>query len=342
MAQSALITGITGQDGAYLSKLLLEKGYTVHGCARQNASFTPWRFKELGILEDIHSVDFDLLESTNILRAIEKLRPDEVYNLGALSFVGASFEQPVLTGDTDALGVTRLLEALRLVSPKTRFYQASTSEMFGKVGTAPQDENTPFHPRSPYGVAKLYGHWITINYRESYGMFAVSGILFNHESPLRGRQFVTRKVTRAFARLAEGEINTIRLGNLDASRDWGHAVDYVRGMWQMLQAPTAADYVLATRQTRSVREFVTTAGRNVGMDIVWQGKGLEEQGIDRKSGKHVVSVDPQFFRPAEVDRLIGNPAKAEKELGWSRSYSFDDLVAEMVEADLRRVRRGET
>lgn len=336
MAKTALITGATGQDGAYLSRLLLEKGYRLYAGTRQNASFVPWRFEELGILEDIQFIDFDLLEQSNIIRTIEKIEPDEIYNLGAMSFVGASFGYPVLSGDTNALGTTRLLEAVRVSSLKTRIYQASTSEMFGKVKSSPQDENTPFHPRSPYAVAKLYAHWITINYRESYDMFAVSGILFNHESPLRGPQFVTRKTTRAFADLLNGRIDKVMLGNLDASRDWGHAADYVRGMWQMLQAPAASDYVLATGETRSVRDFVTAAGRSAGFDIVWKGTGIEEQGIDRKTGKQIVGVDPQLFRPAEVDVLVGNPAKAKRELDWRHNHSFDDLVTEMLQADIRR------
>jgi GDPmannose 4,6-dehydratase len=338
VAKSALIIGIAGQDGAYLSRLLLEKGYVVHGCVRRNGSVAPWRLKELGIQDDIRVMDFDLLESANSIRVIERSQADEVYNFGALSSVGTSFEQPLLTGDTNALGVTRLLEAIREICPKTRFYQASTCEMFGNAETAPQDERTAFHPRSPYGASKLYGHWTTINYREAYGMFTVSGILFNHESPLRGRQFVTRKITRAIAQIAEGKAEKVMLGNLDASRDWGHAADYVRGIWQMLQAQAPSDYVLATGQTRSIRDFVTAAGKTIGLDIVWQGKGIEEKGIDRNSGRQIVGVDPQFFRPAEIENLVGNPAKAEKELGWRPTYSFENLVAEMVEADLRRVR----
>ena len=341
MSKLAIVTGVTGQDGAYLSKLLLDKGYKVIGTVRQNASSVLWRLQELKIEREIEYVDLDLLEYSNIVRVIERTKPDEIYNLGALSYVASSFEQPILTVDTNGAGVTRLLEALRSASPASRFYQASTSEMFGKVQETPQRESTPFYPRSPYGVAKLLAHWMTINYRESYGMFAVSGILFNHESPFRGSHFLTRKVSTGLARIHLGLQDKLELGNLSAKRDWGHAADYVNGMWLMLQAAKPDDYVLATRETRSVRDFVNAAAPHLGMDIAWEGEGLREQGRDRKSGRVVVTVNPAFFRPAEVDVLIGDPGRAERELGWKRAYSFERLVTEMVEADLRRERAGQ-
>lgn len=340
MARRALITGINGQDGSYLAKFLLERGYDVVGAVRHTSSAKPDRLVELGIAADVEFADLELLESSNIARVVERARPDEVYNLAAQSFVHLSFDQPIYTGQVDAIGVTRLLEVLRTQAKNARFYQASTSEMFGKVQETPQRESTPFYPRSPYGVAKLYAHWITVNYRESYGMHACSGILFNHESPLRGRQFVTRKITLALARVKHGELNALELGNLSAERDWGFAGDYVEGMWRMLQAATPNDYVLATGETHSVREFVNLAGRALGFDIVFEGAGDQERGIDRKSGRTVVAVNPAFYRPAEVDRLIGSPAKAEQELGWRRKLSFQDLVTNMAEADDRRVRDG--
>ena len=334
----ALVTGVTGQDGAYLAKLLLEKGYRVFGAIRRTSMSNVARLQELGIANDIELVDFDLLEFSNLLRVVEQTRPDEIFNLAAQSFVGISFEQPIYTGECDALGVARLLEAVRNVNPKIRFYQASTSEMYGAVVETPQRETTPFYPRSPYGVAKLYGHWITVNYRESYGMHATSGILFNHESPLRGQEFVTRKITVSLAKIKHGKLDVLALGNMAAHRDWGYAADYVEGMWQMLQQPEPSDYVLATGEQHSVRDFVLAAGERLGFDIVFEGAGVQERGIDRKSGRTIVQVEPKFYRPAEVDQLCGSPAKAEQALGWKRRVSFPELVSLMVEADDRRVR----
>ncbi len=337
MSKTALITGVTGQDGAYLSKLLLEKGYTVHGGVRRIGVEAKGRLNDLGIGNDVVLHDFDLLEISNIQRLIEKVAPDEVFNLAAQSFVGVSFEQPLYTSEADALGVMRILEVLRMLGSKARFYQASTSEMFGKVQAVPQDERTPLHPRSPYGVAKLFAHWATINYRESYGMFGCSGILFNHESPLRGSEFVTRKITRAFANIEAGKQQHVELGNLDAKRDWGYAADYVEGMWRMLQADEPDDYVLATGATHSIRDFITRAATVCGWDIEWSGAAEQEVGTDRKSGKVIVRINPKFYRPAEVDLLIGSPAKAKEKLGWEPKTSFEDLVAMMMEADRKRV-----
>lgn len=342
MSKLAMVTGISGQDGAYLARLLLEKGYRVVGAMRRNSSTTLGRLAELGIEQDVEITDFELLEDSNIRRTIERLKPDEIYNLAAQSFVGSSFEQPLYTAEVDACGVTRLLEAIRAVgSTSIRFYQASTSEMFGKVHETPQRETTPFHPRSPYGVAKLYAHWITVNYRESYGMHATSGILFNHESPLRGREFVTRKITLALSQVKHGKLDAVEVGNLDAKRDWGFAGDYVEGMWRMLQQDIAGDYVLATGETHPVREFLTLAGEALGFDLVFEGSGVAERAIDRKSGKVVARVNEKFFRPAEVDLLLGDPAKAEKTLGWTRKLGFRDLVTAMAEADDRRVSSGQ-
>jgi len=313
--KKALITGIRGQDGAYLSRLLLEKGYQVYGADRRSGDSSFWRLKELGIDRDVKIRYMDLLELTNVMREVERIKPDEVYNLAAQSFVQASFDQPILTSDIDAMGVLRLLEAIRTIKPDTRFYQASTSEMFGKVQAIPQNEKTPFHPRSPYGVAKVYGHWITVNYRESYNMFACSGILFNHESPLRGIEFVTRKLTYGIARIGSGLQEKISVGNLESKRDWGYAPEYVEAMWRMLQQKQPDDYVVATGETHSVREFIEAAFRCAGIRIVWKGKGLRERGIDRKSGSVRVEISPEFFRPAEVNILIGDPSKAKKKLG---------------------------
>lgn len=335
--KTALITGIRGQDGAYLARLLLEKGYEVYGADRRSGDSGFWRLKELGIERDVKVRYMDLLELTNIMREIERIRPDEVYNLAAQSFVQVSFEQPILTADIDAMGVLRLLEALRIIRPEARFYQASTSEMFGRVQAIPQNEKTPFYPRSPYGVAKLFGHWITVNYRESYNIFACSGILFNHESPLRGLEFVTRKLTHGIAKIKHGLQDRIVVGNLDSKRDWGYAPEYVEAMWLMLQQSEPDDYVIATGETHSVREFVEIAFKFAGFDIVWEGKGLEEKGIDRKTGRVVVEISPEFFRPAEVDILIGDATKAREKLGWSPNTRFEDLVRIMVEADLRRI-----
>ena len=337
MTKSAFITGIAGQDGAYLAKLLLEKGYEVQGGVRRSSSNPIGRLEELGISGDVKLHDFDLAEMTNVQRVLDKVAPDEIYNLAAQSFVSTSFEQPIYTANVDALGVMRMLEALRASGSQARFYQASTSEMFGKVRAVPQTEDTPFHPRSPYGVSKLFGHWATINYREAYGMFACSGILFNHESPLRGSEFVTRKITRTLARIKHGQADVLELGNLDAQRDWGFAGDYVEGMWRMLQADTPDDFVLATGETRSVRSFVSGAADSIGMRVVWSGEGLEEVAHDARTGALVVRVSPEFFRPAEVDLLIGSASKAEEKLGWKRAVSYDQLVVMMAEADERRV-----
>jgi len=329
----ALITGITGQDGAYLAKLLLDKGYKVFGAARRASEMNVSKLQQTGAYDDIECVSMELQEMTNILRTVEKVRPDEVYNLAAQSFVGASFEMPVYTSDITALGPLRILEAIRQVNPKIKFYQASSSEMFGKVQTVPQNEKTPFYPRSPYAVAKLYGHWITVNYRESYDMFACSGILFNHESPLRGHEFVTRKITHAAVRIKKGLQKELNLGNLDAKRDWGYAAEYVEAMWRMLQAPAPGDYVVSTGETHSVREFVEAAFGALGVELLWSGSGTEEEGKDKATGKVIVRVDPKFFRPTEVDLLIGDSAKARKVLDWTPATTFTELVALMVEHD---------
>lgn len=340
MAKTALVTGITGQDGAHLAKLLLEQGYTVWGAYRRSASLNPWRLAEMGIANDVKMVAMDLLEFTNILNVVGKVAPDEVYNLAAQSFVAASFEQPLYTAEVDALGVTRLLEAIRTVNPQIRFYQASTSEMFGKVQQVPQTEATPFYPRSPYGVAKLYAHWITVNYREGYNIHASCGILFNHEGPWRGMEFVTRKITSTLARIQHGQAELLEVGNLDSKRDWGYAGDYVAGMYAMLQQDTPDDYVLATGETHSIREFLTLAARHAGYDLDWQGEGTDERGTDRKSGKTLVRINPAFYRPAEVDLLVGNAAKAQAALGWKPQVTFSELVERMVRADLDRASRG--
>jgi GDPmannose 4,6-dehydratase len=336
----ALITGITGQDGAYLAKLLLEKGYEVWGAYRRSSSLNLWRLEELGVRDDVRLIPLDLLEYSNIVRALEKVQPDEIYNLAAQSFVALSFEMPLYTAEADALGVTRLLEALRAVKPDARFYQASTSEMYGKVQEIPQTERTPFYPRSPYAVAKLYAYWITVNYRESYGIHASSGILFNHESPLRGQEFVTRKITASLARIKYGQQEVLELGNLDAKRDWGFAGDYVEGMWLMLQQDFPDDYVLATGETHSVRKFVELVAEVVGFNLVWEGAGQEERGIDLRTGKVIVCVNPEFYRPAEVDLLVGNPEKARSRLGWSPRVGFSELVRMMAERDMERVAKG--
>lgn len=339
--KTALITGVTGQDGAYLSELLLSKGYTVHGVKRRSSSFNTQRVDHLDM--DLHTPGIrfflhygDLTDSTNIIRIVQETQPDEIYNLGAQSHVQVSFETPEYTANSDAMGTLRILEAIRILKREkiTKFYQASTSELYGKVQAVPQDENTPFYPRSPYGAAKLYAYWITVNYREAYGMHASNGILFNHESPIRGETFVTRKVTRAVAAIHKGTQSTLYLGNLDAKRDWGHARDYVEGMWRILQQDTPDDYVLATGEMHSVREFVELAFSYAGKTIRWQGKGVDEIGICADSGRVLVKIDPQYFRPTEVDLLLGNPAKAKEKLGWSHTTSFRELVAEMVKSDL--------
>ncbi|MFA6587790.1 MAG: GDP-mannose 4,6-dehydratase [Patescibacteria group bacterium] len=339
--KKALITGITGQDGSYLAELLLEKGYEVHGIIRRASTFNTGRLES--IYQDPHVLNRrlilhygDLLDSSNLFRLIEKIVPDEIYNLGAQSHVRVSFDMPEFTGNADALGVTRLLETIRETRINTRFYQASSSEMFGKVQETPQKETTPFYPRSPYGIAKIYAHWITINYRESYNLFACSGILFNHESPRRGETFVTRKITRGLSRIKLGKEENIFLGNLDAKRDWGYAKDYVEAMWLMLQQPKPDDFVIATGETHSVREFVEEAGRLLGYDIRWKGKSLEEEGFDAKSGKTLIKIDSKYFRPAEVDILIGDASKAKKQLGWTPKTNFKELVKLMVEADYQK------
>ncbi|TXF10932.1 GDP-mannose 4,6-dehydratase [Pelomicrobium methylotrophicum] len=340
--KSAVITGITGQDGAYLAKLLLDKGYTVYGTYRRTSSVNFWRIEELGIAQhpNLHLVEYDLTDLGDSIRLLERAQPDEVYNLAAQSFVGVSFEQPMTTAQITGLGPLNLLEAIRIVNPKIRFYQASTSEMFGKVQAVPQDETTPFHPRSPYGVAKLYAHWITVNYRESYGIFGASGILFNHESPLRGLEFVTRKVTDGMAKIKLGKLDCLELGNLNAKRDWGYAEEYVEGMWRMLQADEPDTYVLATNRAETVRNFVAMAAEAVGFDLVFEGKNEAEIGIDRRTGRTIVRVNPRFYRPAEVDLLIGNPEKARRELGWKPKTTLEELCHMMVEADLRRNKTG--
>jgi GDPmannose 4,6-dehydratase len=340
MTKRSLITGVNGQDGAYLARLLLEKGHIVIGAVRNAQTANLGRLHELGISGDIELIDFDLLNFENTPRAIEQARVDQIYNLAGQSYVGLSFEQPVYTGEVDAIGVTAILEAIRMLDPKIRFYQASTSELFGKVLETPQNERTPFYPRSPYAVAKAYAHWITVNYRESYGMHAVCGILFNHESPLRGQGFVTRKITLGLAKIRHRQLDILELGNLDARRDWGFAEDYVDGMWRMLQCEPAQDYVLATGQTRSVRDFVTEAGRHLGFDIVWQGSEANEYGIDRSTNRIIVRVNPALFRPAEVDIVCGDASKASQGLGWTPRTSFSDTVRLMAEADDRRVREN--
>ena len=333
----ALITGITGQDGSYLAELLLEKGYEVYGIMRRKSVVDYGNVEH--IKDKIHFIYADMTDPISLITAMKISQADEVYNLAAQSFVATSWEQPLATADIDALGVTNMLEAIRTVKPEARFYQASTSEMFGLVQAIPQTETTPFYPRSPYGVAKLYGHWITKNYRESYDLYACSGILFNHESERRGKEFVTRKITDALARIKLGVQDHLELGNMDSKRDWGHSKDYVKAMWLLLQQDHADDYVIATNETRTVREFVEVAFGHVGIEIEWEGTGVDEIGKDKATGKTIVKVNPQFFRPAEVDILLGNPAKAEKELGWKREISFSQLVERMVKNDLALVEK---
>ncbi|MFM0044180.1 GDP-mannose 4,6-dehydratase [Paraburkholderia sediminicola] len=338
MQKIAVITGITGQDGAYLAELLLGKGYEVYGTYRRTSSVNFWRIEELGIDQhpNLKLVEYDLTDLSATIRLLENTRATEVYNLAAQSFVGVSFDQPVTTAEITGLGPVNLLEAIRIVNPSIRFYQASTSEMFGKVQTIPQLESTPFYPRSPYGVAKLYAHWMAINYRESYNIFASSGILFNHESPLRGREFVTRKITDSLAKISLGKLDVLELGNMDAKRDWGFAKEYVEGMWRMLQAHTPDTYVLATNRTETVRDFVSMAANAAGFDLEWKGSAEKEVAIDTKTGKTLVRVNPKFYRPAEVELLIGNPEKAERELDWRPKTSLEQLCEMMVEADIRR------
>jgi GDPmannose 4,6-dehydratase len=342
--KKALITGITGQDGSYLAELLLGKGYEVHGLIRRASTFNTGRLED--IYQDPHIPNRrlilhygDLTDSSNLFRLIETISPDEIYNLGAQSHVRVSFDMPEYTGNVDALGTTRLLEAIRDTRIKTRIYQASSSEMFGKVQETPQRETTPFYPRSPYGVAKVYAYWITVNYRESYNLYACNGILFNHESPRRGETFVTRKITRGLSRIRAGKEDMLYLGNLDAKRDWGYAKDYVEAMWKMLQQDTPKDYVIATGEAHSVREFAEEAGRLLNFDIQWRGTGLAEEGFDSKSGKKLIKIDPKYFRPTEVEVLIGDPTKAKQELQWSTKTTFNELVKIMVEADYEVAQR---
>jgi GDPmannose 4,6-dehydratase len=346
--KTALITGVTGQDGAYLAELLLAKGYFVHGVKRRSSSFNTGRIEHL--YEDPHVADphfvlhfGDMTDGANLIRIVQETQPDEIYNLAAQSHVQVSFESAEYTGNADGLGTLRLLEAIRLLNltGKTRFYQASTSELYGKVQAIPQNEATPFYPRSPYAAAKLYAYWITVNYREAYGVHASNGILFNHESPIRGETFVTRKITRAVAAIHLGLQEKLYLGNLDAKRDWGHARDYVRGMWLMLQQPEAGDYVLATGETHSVRAFVEKAFHCVGIDLEWKGEGVDERGLDAADGRVLVEVDPRYVRPTEVDLLIGDPTKAWEKLGWRHEVKLDDLVAEMMREDLKVMARAE-
>ncbi|MDQ1812743.1 GDP-mannose 4,6-dehydratase [Massilia sp. CCM 9210] len=340
--KKALITGITGQDGAYLAQLLLEKGYEVTGTYRRTSSVNFWRIEELGIQAhpNLRLVEYDLTDLSSSIRLIQTAEPDEVYNLAAQSFVGVSFEQPVATASITGLGAVNLLEAIRIVNPKARFYQASTSEMFGKVQAIPQVEDTPFYPRSPYGVAKLYAHWMTVNYRESYGIFGSSGILFNHESPLRGREFVTRKITDSVAKIVLNKLDVLELGNLDAKRDWGYAKEYVEGMWRILQAAQPDTFILATNRTETVRDFVTMAFKGAGIDIDYTGTGEAERGHCARTGKLLVRISPKFYRPAEVELLIGDPAKALRELGWAPTTTLEQLCQMMVEADMRRNEQG--
>ncbi|MBC2455740.1 GDP-mannose 4,6-dehydratase [Clostridium beijerinckii] len=335
--KSALITGINGQDGSYLAELLLEKGYEVYGLMRRKSVVDYGNVEH--IKDKVNFIYGDMTDLVSLINAVKVSKADEVYNLAAQSFVGTSWEQPVATVEIDGVGVTNLLEAIRIVKPSARFYQASTSEMFGLVQEIPQKETTPFYPRSPYGVAKLYGHWITKNYRESYDLYACSGILFNHESERRGKEFVTRKITDAVARIKHGIQDYLELGNMDSKRDWGHSKDYVKAMWLMLQQNVADDYVIATNETRTVREFVETAFAHVDIKVKWQGSGVDEIGINEATGKIIVKINPKFFRPAEVDILIGDPAKAESKLGWEREISFSQLVERMVANDMKLVEK---
>jgi GDPmannose 4,6-dehydratase len=340
--KTVLLTGITGQDGAYLAQLLLDKGYTVYGTYRRTSSVNFWRIEELGIQNhpNLHLVEYDLTDLGSSIALVQKVQPTEIYNLAAQSFVGVSFDQPSTTAQITGIGCLNLLEAIRLVNPKIRFYQASTSEMFGKVQAIPQIESTPFYPRSPYGVAKLYAHWMTINYRESYDIFGCSGILFNHESPLRGREFVTRKITDSVAKIKLGQLDCLELGNLDAKRDWGFAKEYVEGMWRMLQADEPDTFVLATNRTETVRDFVRMAFKGAGIMVDFKGSEEQETAIDTATGKTVMRITPKFYRPAEVELLIGDPAHAKAKLGWEPKTTLEQLCQMMVEADLRRNQAG--
>jgi len=340
--KKAIITGITGQDGAYLAELLLNKGYEVYGAYRRTSSVNFWRIEELGIEahENLHLIEYDLTDQANSIHMVSKIQPDEIYNLAAQSFVGVSFEQPLATAQITGLGCVHLLEAIRIVNPKIKFYQASTSEMFGEVQEIPQKETTPFWPRSPYGAAKMYAHWMVVNYRESYDMFACSGILFNHESPLRGLEFVTRKITDAVAKIKLGKLDTLELGNMDAKRDWGFAKDYIEGMYLMLQADKPDTFVLATNRTETVRDFVTMAFKAVDIELEFKGSAEDEVAINKATGETVVKVNPKFYRPAEVELLIGDPSKAKNILGWEPSTTLEQLCDMMVTADMRRNEAG--
>jgi GDPmannose 4,6-dehydratase len=340
--KTAIITGVGGQDGAYLAQLLLEKGYRVYGTYRRTSSVNFWRIEELGVDKhpNLHLVEHDLTDMSSSIRLMQSVGVSEIYNLAAQSFVGVSFDQPITTAEITGVGPVNLLEAIRIVNPQIRYYQASTSEMFGLVQAVPQCETTPFYPRSPYGVAKLYAHWMTVNYRESYGIFGASGILFNHESPLRGREFVTRKITDSFAKIKLGMLDVLELGNLDAKRDWGFAKDYVEGMWRMLQADGPDTYVLATNRTETVRDFVTLAAKAAGFEIEYAGNGENEIGINPNTGKILVRVNPKFYRPAEVDLLIGDASKAREKLGWEPKTTLEELCAMMVQADIQRNENG--
>lgn len=338
--RKAIITGITGQDGAYLAKLLLEKNYKVYGAYRRTSSQNFWRIEYLGIKNhpNLKLVEHDLIDAASTIRMVAEIRPHEIYNLGAQSFVHVSFDQPLATSMITGIGVTNLLEAIRIIDKEIKFYQASTSELYGNVQEIPQKENTPFYPRSPYGVAKLYAHWMTQNYRESHGIFACSGILFNHESPLRGMEFVTKKITHAVAQIHHGTLDYLELGNLNASRDWGYAPEFVEGMYRMMQYQEADHFVLATNRATTVRQFAQMAFHAIGIELIWDGEGLKEKGIDKKSGKELVKVSEKYFRLAEVDALIGNPAKAEKLLGWKPKTTVDELCRVMVESDVNRLK----
>jgi len=344
--KTALITGVTGQDGAYLAELLLDKGYTVHGIKRRSSSFNTGRIDHLYQDPHFRKLPFilhygDMTDATNLIRIVQEVQPDEIYNLAAQSHVQVSFETPEYTANADAMGAMRLLEAIRILglTEKTRFYQASTSELYGKVQEIPQTETTPFYPRSPYAVAKLYGYWITVNYREAYGMYACNGILFNHESPIRGETFVTRKITRAAVRIARGVQEKLFLGNLSAQRDWGHAKDYVEGMWRMLQQDQPEDFVLATGVTHTVRSFCDMAFKQAGITLRWEGEGADERGIDSATGESIIEIDPRYFRPTEVDLLIGDATKAKEKLGWTPTYTLEQMVAEMVDSDRAEMER---
>lgn len=340
--KTAIVTGVSGQDGAYLAQLLLGKGYKVVGTYRRTSSVNFWRIEELGIDKDpnLELVEHDLTDLASSIRLMQNSAPEEVYNLAAQSFVGVSFDQPITTAEITGLGAVNLLEAIRIVNPKIRFYQASTSEMFGLVQAVPQREDTPFYPRSPYGVAKLYAHWMTINYRESYDIFGCSGILFNHESPLRGREFVTRKITDSFAKISLGKLDMLELGNLDAKRDWGYAKEYVEGMWRMLQVETPDTYVLSTNRTETVRDFVRLAAKAAGIELEFHGKDENEYAVDKSNGKKIVCVNPKFYRPAEVDLLIGDHSHAKNVLGWEPNTSLEELCQLMVNSDIDRNKRG--